>query len=32
LNQMFLEKCMGQGGPTAWPARSPVLYPLEFYP
>lgn len=31
LNNMFPNKWIGRGGPTAWPARSPDLTPLDFF-
>jgi len=31
LNNMFPEQWIEQHGPTAWPARSPDLNPLDFY-
>ena len=31
LNSVFPALCVGRGGPTAWPARSSDLNPLDFY-
>jgi hypothetical protein len=31
LNQTFGEQLIGRGGPVNWPARSPVLNPLDFW-
>jgi len=31
LSKVFPEQLVGQGGPTAWPARCPDLNPLDFY-
>lgn len=31
LNEVFNDKWIGRSGPTAWPARSPDLTPLDFY-
>ena len=31
LNQHFANKWIGRGGPSAWPARSPDLNPLDFH-
>ena len=31
LNTLFPEQWMGRGGPTALPARSPDLNPLDFH-
>lgn len=31
LDQQFPQRWIGRGGPTAWPARSPDLTPLDFF-
>jgi hypothetical protein len=31
LNNTYHNRCTGRGGPTAWPQRSPVLNPSDFY-
>ncbi len=31
LDQTFGARCIGQGGPVAWPPRSPDLNPLDFF-
>ncbi|EZA52871.1 hypothetical protein X777_07689 [Ooceraea biroi] len=31
LDQRFLNRWIGRGGPVAWPARSPDLNPLDFF-
>ena len=31
LNQTFPERWIGRDGPTAWPARSPDITPLDFF-
>jgi hypothetical protein len=31
LSSVFPALCVGRGGPTAWPARSSDLNPLDFY-
>lgn len=31
LNNVFLEKWIGEGGPAAWLAHSSGLNPLDFY-
>ncbi|KAJ4428923.1 hypothetical protein ANN_25919 [Periplaneta americana] len=31
LDRRFPDRCMGRGGPIAWPPRSPDLNPLDFY-
>ncbi|ERL90160.1 hypothetical protein D910_07514 [Dendroctonus ponderosae] len=31
LNQHFPSRWIGRGGPVNWPARSPDLYPLDYY-
>jgi hypothetical protein len=31
LNNAYHDGGIGRGGPTAWPPRSPDLYPLDFY-
>jgi len=30
LDETFPGRCVGRGGPTAWPPRSPDLKPLHF--
>jgi len=31
LNELFSNRWLGQGGPVAWPPRSPDLTPLDYY-
>ena len=31
LNESFPNRCLGRGGPDAWPPRSPDLTPLDYY-
>jgi hypothetical protein len=31
LDETFPGLCVGKGGPTAWPPRSPDLTPLDFF-
>jgi hypothetical protein len=31
LNESFLNRWLGRGGPVAWPPRSPDLTPLDYY-
>ena len=31
LNESFPDRCLGRGGPVAWPPRSPDLTPLDYY-
>jgi hypothetical protein len=31
LSNTYHDRCIGRGGPTAWPPRSPDLNPLDFY-
>jgi len=31
LNELFLNRWLGRGGPVAWPPRSPDLTPLDYY-
>jgi len=31
LNQMFLNRWIGKGGPVSWPFRSSDLTPLDFF-
>jgi hypothetical protein len=32
LSNVYHDRWIGRGGPTAWPPRSPDLNPLDFYP
>ena len=31
LNESFLNRWLGRGGPVAWPPRSPDITPLDYY-
>jgi len=31
LDETFPGRCVGRGGPTVWPPRSPDLTPLDFF-
>jgi len=31
LNEYFPNRCLGHGGPVAWPPRSPNLTTLDYY-
>ena len=31
LDEVVLNRWIGRGGPTSWPARSPDLTPLDFF-
>lgn len=31
LNEKFLRRWIGRGGPVSWPARSPDLTPMDFF-